>query len=1383
MKRFIASLSVFAMFIQLVPLSTVQAAANFNINLDGFSVSTQGTFDPLTGTQDGVGAFGNGNVGNQQGEYAESMCIPMIIDIEYVTTGVDNGSGPSGSVDVPIIFDYFRSQDAVIGYERMENVTTALANPDDALNLSEFTYPGTELGGVVSLPVTAGVGSGSVSGTVTGPFDADVYPGTLNDAVDADDEERYYNLNVSGIPEDTTVSFAFCARLSEEAANFPGASMHIEANGGGTIQVNPNNLSQLPDFTITKTVDNTAGGTADADDFTMQILDVNNGNTVVASFPGSATGTEITLAPGTYSVVEVNPFAEYTLTSEVGTSAAGDCTNIVANLADTAEVHTCTLTNTFGSIAPTTASLTITKTFVNNTIGATPDDFSFFGNINGATYPLTQFEADGTVVIPDVTVGSTFTISESFDADWDASYETDGVPTVAQCTGTMGANGATCEITNTYDRSTGTLTILKDLVTDSGSTETVDNFDFFIDTLSNEVELGVANVVQPDSYDIMEAWNSNHDADFPDAVADEITDWYDVTVECIETNSGDTVDVSLLNGAYHVEVLAQEDVVCTITNDDKPAQLTVIKMVNGAPVDGNGDPLYQADDFTMRVIGTDVSLDNDATRSAEVQFPGVAGDASVPSGGTQLILDAGDYTVDEINLPDPNYAGIASAGCSGTLEPGEEAVCEITNTYVAPVPGVGNVVLTKNLSGVTDPDVTPDDFQYSLTIDSAAPVVANFDATGTSMIEIPEGSTFTITEVADANYTTTYSQDGNAVAECSGTMTDGGVVNCTVTNTYRPTTLTVIVHVNNDDGGTAVAGDFLYHVLNESEPQRDDYGAEAPGKVYDMVPGEFQVALAPLLAGYSLSSSSGVCSSSGGILPIDPGEQLTCTINLDDSATTGVLTVTKVRVNTTMEYNSFSYNLTVDGTTTFHNFDETDGINTHVVPVDADFEVVEITPGLDWIVDHEGCTGQMTAGGANCTITNTYAPGTDPTEQISLLDPCIVEGDPGRLIAHFGYVSDNDDAVIIDEGINNYLTGDISMDFVGPGALVEDFLPGTNEDAMLIEFDETLAVSWHLDWDLDGISPAVVTASADSDSCDPEPRATLTVRKIVVNNGGNAQPDDFTIEVTGTDVSLDGGVTTSSSVQFQGDELGTVVTLAEGDFTVTELNGSGYDVEYVGDCDTVATLVGDLECQITNTEIGGDPGNNTLTVNVTVNGDADPALFNLFLNGETVTEFPEGEAVDMPVGDYTLFVEAPSGYELAFADDCSATAAFNASGNVAADEDAVCNVTATFAGLPSGGGSSGGGSGSNGGGSTPPGTVLGDTDEQNDIDTDGDDQDADASEDPDEASDDADTDEVVQPPAPIVAGESDELPRTGVPVAGLLALGSVLTFLARRREE
>jgi hypothetical protein len=284
----------------------------------------------------------------------------------------------------------------------------------------------------------------------------------------------------------------------------------------------------------------------------------------------------------------------------------------------------------------------------------------------------------------------------------------------------------------------------------------------------------------------------------------------------------------------------------------------------------------------------------------------------------------------------------------------------------------------------------------------------------------------------------------------------------------------------------------------------------------------------------------------------------------------------------------------------------------------------------------------------------------------------------------------------------------------------------------------------------------------------------LTVRKIVNNYGGDAIPSDFTIEVTGTDVSLDGGVTTAASVQFPGDELGTVVTLGDGEFGVMEIDGSGYEVTYDAGCGGVAVSGSEFSCTINNTEIIREPVDGSLTVRVLVDGAAAPANFNVFLNGNNAIEIPWDSAIVLPPGDYTLFEEALTGYEATFSGDCTGTSAFNGAGNIASDEDVTCTINNTFVGGPSGGGSSGSGSsGSNdpSGGDgdndpTPPGDVLGDTDEE-------------------EAAPIDEEDEVVivTPPSPIVAGVSDELPRTGVPIAGVLALGSVLTFLVRRKEQ
>jgi|GEM_PF-3297546 len=236
---------------------------------------------------------------------------------------------------------------------------------------------------------------------------------------------------------------------------------------------------------------------------------------------------------------------------------------------------------------------------------------------------------------------------------------------------------------------------------------------------------------------------------------------------------------------------------------------------------------------------------------------------------------------------------------------------------------------------------------------------------------------------------------------------------------------------------------------------------------------------------------------------------------------------------------------------------------------------------------------------------------------------------------------------------------------------------------------------------------------------------------------------------------------------------------------LTGTQADAFQVEFTGAIDLTWTL----ESTDSNTSVpanansprcGGSLVDGSLELQVIViGGDAPTSGFNILLDGDIVTIYNDDAVIVMPPGDYTLFQEPRSGYTATFSGDCAFTSTDNAFGNIASDEDAVCTITNTFSGLPSGGGSSGssgtngggGGSSNNGGGTPPPGTVLGDSDEQDDSGSSDDTDD-------EEATD----DDIVTPPVPVVAGDSDELPRTGVPLAGILALGSALTFLARRKQ-
>src|SRR6185437_13438567 len=96
---------------------------------------------------------------------------------------------------------------------------------------------------------------------------------------------------------------------------------------------------------------------------------------------------------------------------------------------------------------------------------------------------------------------------------------------------------------------------------------------------------------------------------------------------------------------------------CTVTNDDQPAKLIVIKHV----INNNGGTATAAN-FTLDSGGINDSPDN---------FPGAE------SPGTEVTLDVGSYTVTESGPT--GYTASFSADCSGTIASGQTKTCTVTN--------------------------------------------------------------------------------------------------------------------------------------------------------------------------------------------------------------------------------------------------------------------------------------------------------------------------------------------------------------------------------------------------------------------------------------------------------------------------------------------------------------------------------------------------------------------------------------------------------------------------------------------------------------------------------------------------------------------------------
>ena len=136
---------------------------------------------------------------------------------------------------------------------------------------------------------------------------------------------------------------------------------------------------------------------------------------------------------------------------------------------------------------------------------------------------------------------------------------------------------------------------------------------------------------------------------------------------------------------------------CTITNDDQPAHLIVIKHV----INDNGGTKTAAD-FTMTVT---------ATSPSPASFPGAE------SPGTNVALNAGAYNVTESGPA--GYTETLSAGCSGTAAIGETKTCTITNDDIPATLTVIKHVINDNGGTKTAAD-------FAMAVTGTSPSPASF---------------------------------------------------------------------------------------------------------------------------------------------------------------------------------------------------------------------------------------------------------------------------------------------------------------------------------------------------------------------------------------------------------------------------------------------------------------------------------------------------------------------------------------------------------------------------------------------------------------------------------------------------------------------------------
>lgn len=171
----------------------------------------------------------------------------------------------------------------------------------------------------------------------------------------------------------------------------------------------------------------------------------------------------------------------------------------------------------------------------------------------------------------------------------------------------------------------------------------------------------------------------------------------------------------------------------------------------------------------------------------------------------------------------------------------------------------------------------------------------------------------------------------------------------------------------------------------------------------------------------------------------------------------------------------------------------------------------------------------------------------------------------------------------------------------------------------------------------------------------------LTVIKhVVTDNGGNAVAGDFTMNVTGTNV---------SDSSFPGDESGITVTLDAGAYSVTESGvPSGYTESDSTDCSGTIAAGEHKTCTITN-----DDQQAYIIVDKTVindnGGNAAPDQFNLTVDAGVALD---GVAVPVNPGIHTAGETLSPGYTAgAWGEDCNV----NASVTVALGQTKTCTIT------------------------------------------------------------------------------------------------------------
>jgi hypothetical protein len=399
-------------------------------------------------------------------------------------------------------------------------------------------------------------------------------------------------------------------------------------------------------------------------------------------------------------------------------------------------------------------------------------------------------------------------------------------------------------------------------------------------------------------------------------------------------DDGNWVCVGGAQDGNTIELAPGEAATCTISNNDLAPSLTLVKAV------------------TKDDGGTAVPADWTLTASGPTGFSGsgagVSSDAS---------FDAGTYYLSE-----SGPAGYAASAwvCEGiaqddadtvTLSLGQSASCTITNDDVSPTLKIVKTIVNDNGGGVTDENA------FGLRIDGA-PVLH-------SIVNPISAGNHTVSEDGLPGYTAG-SWGGDCNPDGSITLVPGQNATCTITNNDAAPSLTLLKAVTNDNGGTAIPGDWTLTATGPTSFSGSGAGVSS-GAGFDA--GIYNLSeIGP--AGYAPSAwvCTGVTQDDADTITLGLGQSATCTITNDDISPTLKIVKTIVNDNGGSVTDENAFGLRIDGAPVLHNAVTAVSAGSHTVSEDG-------LPGYmagSWGGDcnPDGTITLALGQNAVCTVTN-----------------------------------------------------------------------------------------------------------------------------------------------------------------------------------------------------------------------------------------------------------------------------------------------------------------------------------------------------------------------------------------------------------------------------